>query len=242
MKMSRNLFVRAPGALLAGAVLIFAGCGGNPKLEPAPEATPLPGSAMGAVSTVDNVHVTVKTEAWNGDQMVESQVTPLKVTIENNSSHPVNVRYDDFKLVGPKGTTFAALPPYGVTGSVEEPRLIETYPAILEPDFDYDRFEIAPYYSTIYPDMTVWASPFYYDPIYYDQYYTYWQTVDLPTPHMLAVALPDGVIQEGGSVSGFIYFERVSDKVPSVRFEYQLTDAASGKMFGTINIPFVVKE
>jgi hypothetical protein len=90
--------------------------------------------------------------------------------------------------------------------------------------------------------MTVWASPYYYDPIYYDQYYTYWQTVNLPTAHMLRVALPDGVIQEGGSVSGFIYFERVSESVPSVRFEYQLTDATTGKTFGTINIPFVVKK
>ena len=89
---------------------------------------------------------------------------------------------------------------------------------------------MAPYYSAVYSTMGV------YDPYYYDAYETYYADIDLPTPEMLQHALPEGVVDPGGSVTGFIYFEDVSDDVPRVEFRGQLVDASTG------TIPFAVEE
>jgi hypothetical protein len=229
---------------LAGAavVLLLAGCATQSQLTPAPGDTELPGNSQAAVSSIDGVKVNIYTDAWHGNQQVPGVVTPLRVEIRNGSSHPVRLRYSDFKLVGPDGKTYAALPPYGITGSVDEPHLVDVYPPLAAPGFDYDDFDVAPYYSTIYPDIPVWDGPFYYDPFYYNQYYTYWQSIDLPTHEMLNEALPDGVIKAGGRVSGFLYFQEVSTKLPRVRFEYDLVNATNGNIFGTVTIPLLVKK
>jgi hypothetical protein len=228
------------GVLGLVALLMIGGCAGQSQLMPAPGDKEIPGDVESAVSTVDGVHVELHTEAWQGTQGITSVVTPLKITIENNSDQPVRLRYTDFKLIGAKGKVYADLPPYGITGSVEEPHLVQTYPVILEPEFEWNDFDIAPYYSAIYPDMPVWDGPFYYDPFYYDEYYTYWQTIQLPTQEMLNQALPDGVIKPGGRVSGFMYFQEVKESSKTVRLEYELVNARNGNIFGTITIPFVV--
>jgi hypothetical protein len=228
-------------AVGSALVLLVAGCVGHSQLAPAPGDTELGGNKETAVSSIDSVDVNVFTKAWNGRQEILNVVTPLRIEIKNNSDQPVRVRYSDFKLVGPKGKTYAALPPYGITGSVEEPHLVQVYPAIVSPDFDWDDFDVAPYYAPIYPDIPVWDGPFYYDPFYYDQYYTYWQQIELPTHEMLNEALPDGVIKPGGRVSGFLYFQEVDDKLPRVRFEYDLVNASNGNIFGTITIPLLVE-
>lgn len=223
-------------------VLTIGGCASHSQLMPAPGDKEIPGDVESAVSTVGGVHVTLHTQAWRGQQGIVDVVTPLRIVVENSSNQPVRLRYSDFKLIGPKGKVFAALPPYGITGAVEEPHLVQTYPVILEPEFESDDFEVAPYYSAIYPDMPVWSGPFYYDPFYYDEYYTYWQTIQLPTQRMLNQALPDGVIKPGGRVSGFLYFQEVNEDLPTVRFEYELVNASNGNIFGTVTIPFVVKK
>jgi hypothetical protein len=56
---------------------------------------------------------------------------------------------------------------------------------------------------------------------------------------MIVKALPEGVLEPGGRVTGFVYFEEVED-VPRVRFVAQLVNASTGARFGTLTIPFVV--
>jgi hypothetical protein len=234
---------RAIPVVFVGLVLlVFAGCAGQSQLMPQPGDKEVPGDPESAVSTVDNVHVVLHTEAWKGRPEVASAVTPIRITIENNGNQPVRLRYTDFKLIGSKGEVYADLPPYGITGSIEQPRLVQAYPVIVTPDFEWQDFDVAPYYAEIYPDMPVWDGPFYYDPWYYNTYYTYWQEIQLPTQRMLNEALPDGVINPGGRVTGFLYFQEVTTKQKSVRFEYSLVNARTGNIFGTITIPFAVKK
>ena len=55
---------------------------------------------------------------------------------------------------------------------------------------------------------------------------------------MLSEALPEGVVQDGGSVSGFVYFQSVTGRESAVQFEMNLVDASGGEAFGVIAIPF----
>ena len=65
--------------------------------------------------------------------------------------------------------------------------------------------------------------------------------MELPTQDMLVRAIPEGVLQPGGTVDGFLYFETVPKGVESVTFTYQLHDANSRESLGTVQIPFAAR-
>lgn len=234
-------FLSMPLALSLG-LAVLAGCSSQAELVPAPSDNTLTGSPAVAVTSVDSVEVTAEPGHWSGNPGVLDQLTPIKVSITNHGTQPVRVRYSDFALDGPKGVRYAALPPYSIGGTVERPELATDYPPIEEPEFESDDFDVAPYLGPMYPTLEPWEGSFYYDPYYYDNYYTYWQQVQLPTGHMLRWALPEGVVKPDGHVSGFLYFQRVSDKEPRVTYRQELVNAKTGNMFGTVSIPFTVKK
>lgn len=153
---------------------------------------------------------------------------------------PLRLRYNEFALVSPTGRRYAALPPYGVEGDVADPTLVDAYDPVT-PAFTYDRFRVAPYYASVYPTLTPYNDPFYYDRPYYDRYYTVYRDIELPTQEMVEQVLPEGVIDPGGSVSGFLYFERVDPEAPRVRFRADLANARTGETFGEVSIPFTVE-
>lgn len=235
-------WTRPLGGLLALTLLVFVGCAPRTDLNPAPAANQVGGMQDAAVSEVDGVNVLVQADEWPGDVSVRNYVLPVRVVIENNSDAPVRLRYNEFALVGTDGTRYSAIPPFGVDGAIQEPELVDGYTPIGSPAFTYSGFEVAPYHAPMYPGMTAYGSPFTYDPVYYDRYYTYWERIELPTTRMLSLALPEGVIQPGGSVSGYLYFEKLDDDVERVRFRADLVAAGEGAMFGEVSIPFTVQD
>jgi hypothetical protein len=56
---------------------------------------------------------------------------------------------------------------------------------------------------------------------------------------MLAKAIPEGVIEANGRLTGFLYFQQVQGD--TVTFTMELVDAKTGESFGHIQIPFVVR-
>lgn len=222
-------------------MLILAACSApGTELAPAPQADESTSLSEAAVDRVEGVRMVAQSQAWPGVTEIKREVTPLRVEIENSSQVPLRIRYDRFTLVGPQGQRYSALPPYGVEGSVEEPTLTEGYAPVTAPTFQYDNFYVAPYYAPAYPTLTPYADPFHHDPYYYDRYATVWQSVSLPTEEMVAEVLPEGVLDPGGRVEGFLYFERVDPDLPRVRFRADLVSARDGDVFGEISIPFVV--
>ena len=219
------------------------GCAPRADLQPAPAANEVAGQEEAARSVVDDVRVVAQTASWPGDAPVKNEVTPVQVTIENGSGNPVRLRYNEFALVGPDGQRYSALPPFEVGGSVEEPVVVDGYDPIASPAFAYDGYSVAPYYGSVYTGLTPYAGTFGYDPYYYDAYDTYWADVDieLPTDEMLNRALPEGVLESGGSVEGFVYFEKVTEDVPRVTFRADLVNANTGDVFGEIRVPFTVE-
>ena len=116
------------------------------------------------------------------------------------------------------------------------------FETIPDPRFHHHGFYVAPYYRKVYPSVHSYARPFAHDPHYHAHYYSYWRTVDLPTTRMRELALPEGVVEPGGSVSGWMYFERVDPDDRSATFRMDLVDAESAREIGMITIPFAVEK
>jgi hypothetical protein len=225
-------------ALISVLVLpTFVACAGNrPDLAPAPTAMPAPaGPGSGAVASDAGVTVEARAGAWRGvPRNLEAESIPLLVEITNDSEHTVRLRYNDVKLVAPGGEMYRAIPPYRVEGAVSQ--------TIEAPAYAASGFRIAPYLSRYYPVYDPVLGDFVLDPLYYDTYVPARVRVDLPSSDMISMALPEGVLEPDGRITGFLYFEDVEDlDISQVEFEIDLIDAGSGTQFGTISIPFVVQ-
>ncbi len=214
--------------LLALAVLV-GGCATT--LVPAPGTVELPGAGHGAIAEDARVRVAAAAEAWRGHPYdLGGAVTPMLVVVENNSTRRLRVRYDAFSLVGADGRRFAAIPPFAVTGTVAVP----VDAAFAPPAF----------YS---PGWALYGGPFARDPLYgwrwpFFASYPAYVWVRLPTNDMIQRALPEGVVEPGGKISGFLYFEEVARSTREVTFTAVLVDAASDATFGTVRIPFLASD
>lgn len=235
--MFRNIRI-APSLVLVALPIALAACAGGVPLKPASAIGPDASGDSRVVDTVAGVHMSVATGQWNGDASVIDHVTPMHVHIENDSDHPLRVSYDNFALVATTtGTRYSALPPIDIDGSVTRQQHV-----VSNPGFAANGFDVAPYYQSSYPGMTPYGSAYGYDSGYYNTYASRWRgyQVRLPTPHMRDVAVPDGVLEPGGSVDGFMYFEHVpAARVAGVDFQATLVDVDSGERFGQIRIPFI---
>lgn len=227
--------IQAKAAILLAAALA-AGCGGRKTtLQPAPDAP--------EVARADGVQMTVAGGGWTGHPAeLEGTLTPLRVDIVNNSGRPLRVRFDEIKLISPAGREYAALPPYEI-----DETLTDTVDKPVAPEFAHDRFYVVPYASRQFtPGLRPWNEPFAYDAAYYGPRYAEWPAysrrveVKLPTEDMVSRGLPEGVIEDGGSVSGFVYFQKVPGSLDRVDFRAELVDARTGEEFGTVTVPLAV--
>jgi hypothetical protein len=217
------------------------------SLSPGPGATTVPGEADTVINRIDGVSVTVETNSWQGSRAVTNSVEPIRITISNQGSSPIRLRYGDFALIDRNGRRYAALPPYRVEGTLLNPMLVEGYSVIVMPQFRFRGFYVAPYYSRIYPGIPVYPRRYYlYDPFYYNYYYADLRSAIRPTVEMLSLALPEGIIDSGGSVTGFLYFQRVRPGTETVTLRGTLVSLGTsdsspgGAIFGEISIPYTV--
>lgn len=225
-------------ALALGCV---SGCATSPELEPSPKAS---GAVQDRISKrVHDIEVTAEVDAWPGWPEVKTHVTPLKITIDNDGTSPIRLSYADFQLRTVDGERFGAVPPIDVDGEVTKPAIVGEYRPVTSPGFIYDRYYPASYYAPVYTSVPSYRGPFYFDPDYYRDYRTYWRRaeVQLPTPEMLQVALLEGVLDPGGVVSGFLYFEKVDQDLERVTLTTELVHAESGEVVAEVAMPFVVE-
>ncbi len=216
-------------AALATGLLLAAACA--TRIVPAPTADRLPGPGAAALAEAAGVRVIVAADAWRGFPAdLAEAVTPMLVTIHNGSERQLMIRYEHFALTSPEGRRFAALPPFEITGVVSEP-----VPGFHPPV----RFGVAPYLSRWYPGWTVFGGPFPFHTAYYDAFYPAFTRVALPTGDMVQKALPEGVVEPGGRVAGFVYFEEVKD-VEVLTFAARLVEPSAATPFAEVRLPFVV--
>lgn len=234
-------------ALLAAAL---SGCVVTTVLRPAPGAVVPPQQPDVVFAEVAAVRVWAG-GVWVGDPPGLGDVlTPVRLTFENLGARPLQVGYRHATLVGSSGFRYQALPPFPTAapvGAVERPGqvVLADYhaarpvqrPHPVHPRAPPTRFYIAPPYVGWYPGIVVWPHPWYWD-MRYPTLYATWPA-PLPTHEMLEYALPEGVLEPGGKVSGFLYFQRV-ERERAVTLEVQLVDAETSQPLGVARLPFVV--
>jgi hypothetical protein len=173
----------------------------------------------------------VKVDTWNGDPAsLRDAFTPVNVVFSNEGLHPVAIRYRYFTITNPAGVKSEALPPFQIRGSVNE-----VGPAFV-PGFGYRNFALYPRYR-FGGGLGYWSDDWGWDNRWYQRYYGLWQR-SLPTQDMLNKAIPEGVLQSGGRVEGYLYFQKVPDNAKSLEFDANLMDAKTHKQFATLRIPF----
>ncbi len=236
---------RAASLAIAGWLVGLAACAGQPSLVPAPDAERVSPAGTIARDADAGVTITVDPDAWRGRVDIKSAVTPMHVRIENRSGHKLRVRYDDFSLVS-GADRYVALPPYDIRATVAGRSSPRRYPPAGALTYAYDGFYVSPFYSPFYPGLAVWhGHPFLIDRYYY-RYYPYWERmrIELPTPGMLRQALPEGVLEDGGTVAGFLYFERIDTEGEErrVTFQANVVDIVSDETLTTLQVPFVMRK
>ncbi|HSK17668.1 MAG TPA: hypothetical protein VK912_00900 [Longimicrobiales bacterium] len=230
--------MRYNAAFVSALMVTTLSCAPNrPDLAPAPTAQPAPpGPGSGAVATEAGVTVEARAGAWRGQpRNLEAESIPLLVEITNDSEHPLRLRYSDLMLVASNGETYHAIPPFRVEGTVAQ--------SVDVPAYSATGFRVAPYLSRYYPRYSRVTRAFVFDPLYYDTYVPALVQIELPTADMISMALPEGVLDPAGRITGFLYFEDVEDlDITSVDFTVNLVNADSGTQFGTVRLPFIVQE
>lgn len=221
--------------VLAGVLL---SCAPRGILRPAPDASLIPREKRMAFAEAAGIRLVADPGAWSGDPAALPQYfTPIHVTIENKGNRPVRIQYQDFSLEDSTGFQALPLPPHHITGTIAAaPPAPSVYPG-----YTYHKFYLYPYYAPYYVrGLSMWADPFDYDAFYYDHYYSYWRT-PLPTQDMIANAIPEGVLNPGGRLSGFVYFQKPQTSADRVELVFHAVDARNNETLGTLRIPFVIK-
>ena len=95
---------------------------------------------------------------------------------------------------------------------------------------------MAPALAPWYPYLQPWDD-LDFDTLYWDRWGTYLTNLHLPAGEMVDQALPEGDLEPGGTVAGFLYFERVPDSTRKVAFRFKMMDGKTREAFGSIEIP-----
>lgn len=212
-------------ALRAVVVAAYPGCA--PTLAPASDAYPVEAPGRAAVAVCAGVRITVSAGAWHGyPPNLPRMMTPMLVVVENDSLRPIEIRYENFSLLGARA--FAALPPFWPMGAVEP--VTSVYPQ--------SGFAVASWLAGSLPGRSVVTGEFPFHAGYYNRYFTEIVRTYRPSVDMQRKALPEGVLAPGGRVTGFIYFERVQI-VGRIVFVSRLVAVGGGRALGTVEVPFV---
>ena len=220
--------LRAFGPL---ALCLFAACAARAQLIASPSDGAKMTKAGGLTVERAEVIIEVRPNAWAGVPARLTKVTPLLVTIENKRSERIRLRYNEFVLKGAKEQIFHALPPFDIK-AVQSERSAYAFPT--------RGFIIAPYQARFFPRFQTFRGPFAFDTIYFQSFHTGLQRHRLPTGDMVVKALPEGVLEPQGKITGFLYFENVARELETVDFVAKIVSADSGEAITEFQLPFQV--
>lgn len=225
-----------------------AACKSAANLEPAPSAArpPVGTPAAGlesAIDRVEGVEVVASAEPWVGPAQIRYEITPVRVRLVNESLTPIRIDYGQFWLTGTEDDeVYRAIAPFAIEGEAEQKRLIPD-PSPLEPAWYGERYFVYdPFARYYYGGVGTYADPYIWSDADWAYYDAFWQDRQLPTPAMLARALPPGVVEPGGSVEGWLYFEKVDPEAEGVHFRARIVNAQTGRPLGVARMPFEAEE
>jgi hypothetical protein len=225
--MERTLLAMALG-------LLASGCMHTGEVWPAAAAERVAELPRAAVTEAAGVRLTADAGAWHGTPPnLESAVVPVRVRIDNDSRHMLRVRYQEFTFRGPV-LDYHPLPPRKLV----DRSITEQEDPMLVPRTLGSGCHALPYQYPNFPHAGSWDLPWESDPDFYARQYAKW-TVSLPTMDMIDAALPEGALEPGGHVEGFLYFEHFRSSTRELQLRFDLVDARSELSYGTLALPFV---
>ncbi|QDF00668.1 hypothetical protein [Myxococcus xanthus] len=222
----------------AAALFILTGCAAETQLRPSPGAQVLQSDANAAKAATDGIVLVADGTAWKGTpKNLELSLTPVFIQLENRGQRPLRIKYGVFSLVGTQSRfRYAALAPLSLGDTVisgQEGTGGSGAALGFSSGWGYGR----------YRPFGGFGVGSYMGPYYPDPYYAGYQCREpLPTRDMLQKALPEGTLEPGGRMSGFLYFQGVGSREGQVVLQARLVDAESGEPLGTLDIPFQVRK
>lgn len=233
-EMERSVTRGRCASIFLSLVLGLGGLGcAQGQLLPAKSAHAIPDLPGAAAAEDSGVRVAAEANEWSAaPEDLPERLTPIKVRLINHSGHPIEVLYQQFALVGAHGHRYQPLPPAPI-GEGERTRAIH-------PVYSAENFFVAPRLHDVYPSLDPWSAPLARDDDFYTRQYQRWQD-DLPSRPMRRMALPEGVLADGGEISGFLYFENATRKEKKVTFQAEIDQPPQGDQLTELEIPFVVR-
>jgi hypothetical protein len=184
-----------------------------------------PVTGRGTAAAAAGVRIIVDANEWRGS-LVETLI-PVLLTIDNGSERPLRVRYRDLWLAT-GGASRAVLPVFDL--AQKDPRVPSRY------SYPWHAFHLAPHLIRFYRGFWTDAWAFAHDRQYYDARYRQLTALISPTREMMRRALPEGVLERGGYITGVLYFRKPAGPTTRVM---DLIDAASIERFGVVDIAFI---
>ncbi len=129
--------------------------------------------------------------------------------------------------------------PANVASALYQPAVYQPAVARVYGRHHYFRPAFRPYVS-FYWGPNWWWYPYPYPYSYWGYPYPYYYQVPIPSQDMVNQALPEGVVEDGGRVAGFLYFPRVVGRETRLRFEAQFADAKTNEIVANIKVPLAV--
>jgi hypothetical protein len=233
MRSSLALTFCRVGAVSFG--LMQAACG-HERMLPASTARVVSDAPGFAVVEQDGVRLVASGDDWSGPPAdLPKHLTPVKVRIVNHSGKAVQILYERFVLAGGRGHRYRPLPPVPLFHD----RPFDAV-AALRPSFATENFFVRPAYRDVYPSIPPWPTRLPADDRFYERQCKLWGD-DLPTVEMQRLALPEGVLADGGELTGFLYFENATRRERKVQLEADLREGEGQGQVTSIAIPFQIE-
>jgi hypothetical protein len=224
----RSRWLALVAALALGALSCAAG-----KMLPAASARVVPGAPETATAEREGVRVSADGDDWSASPAdLPEHLTPVKVRIVNHSGAPVLIEYRQFSLLGGRGRVYHAIPPVPLEHAEGA--------ATIEPVYAASNFFVAPRFHDVYPTLAAWSQPLDRDGDPSAERYQLWGR-DLPTRAIRRLGLPEGVLADGGEISGFLYFENATKRERRLTLRADIDGAQDGDRLTKIELPFQVQ-
>ena len=189
-----------------------------------------------AVVEQDGVRVSASGDDWTARPAdLPDRLTPMRVRIVNHSGRSLQILYNRFVLAGARGRLYRPLPPVPLFHE----RPLDSVGTV-RPFFASASFFVRPAYRDVYPSLPPWPTRLPGEDSFYERQYKLWGR-DLPTPEVQRMALPEGVLEDGGQISGFLFFENATGRESKLLFKANLEAGQGGRTVTSISIPFRVE-
>jgi len=216
------------------AVLGLAGCAHRQPMTSRDTAGAPPAASNVERGELAGVRLQVEPAGRQVKREAAGAVLPVRLSLWNNSGRPLRFRFEDLALVG-RGEPLAALLPVPAgNDALGDERGIGGAGSAVEPTFQHQGFHVAAPYARYYAGLPAYNGPFDIDERYEGNHFAAWAAPS--SPEQLAQALPEGVIDDGGSISGIVYFARPPQYAGPLNLNAALVDARTGEHFGTVQL------